>query len=424
MVNRDTYLNQLIHNMWNGEVKVITGIRRCGKSVLLFDLFHDYLLSQGVKEDHILTIKLDQRKYLVYRDPVVLCDYVEGLISAKKEEKFYLFIDEVQMANTKADTRNPNSKVTIYDMLNELRDYPNLDVYVTGSNSKGLAKDIATEFRGRATQIPVYPLSFSEFYSAFGGEEEKALNTYVLFGGMPRLLSMSDEREKKSYLSDLFRLVYLKDIEERNRVEREDVLGEILDYLASQIGTLTNPNSIARYLNSIGKEKINANLITRYLQIIEDSFLLAEAKRFDVKGKRYFDYPSKYYFTDLGLRNARLNFRQFDSGQLMENLIYNELVRRGYSVDVGVVLDRRDYKDKQKEIDFVINDADRRVYIQWALAMNSKEKEEAELSPFFLTGDFFTKIIIQKDIPTSYYDEKGIFHMKLMDFLLNRIKLF
>ena len=232
MVKRDSYLERLIHNMWNGEVKVITGIRRCGKSVMLFDLFYEYLLSQGVPEDHILKLELDQRRYYKYRNPITLCEYVEDTVCDKKEEKFYLFIDEVQYTAKVVDEENGGITVTIYDMLNELKAYRNLDVYVTGSNSKGLSKDIATEFRGRATQIHVYPLSFKEYYSYVGGDERKALDTYMLYGGMPRLLALEDEKDKKDYLTSLFKEVYIRDIVERNKIEREDILGDILDFLA------------------------------------------------------------------------------------------------------------------------------------------------------------------------------------------------
>ena len=257
MIERDSYLNRMIHNMWNGEIKVITGIRRSGKSVLLFDLFHGYLLSQGINEDHIIKIELDQRRYYKFRNPIKLCEYVEAFVSGKKEERFYLFIDEVQLTTKVIDKENGNLEVSIYDMLNELKSYSNLDVYVTGSNSKGLSKNIATEFRGRATQIHVFPLSFKEFYSHVGGDEKKALDTYMLYGGMPRLLALPDEKDKKDYLSSLYRELYVKDIVERNGIEREDILNDILDFLASQISSLTNPANIANALTSMKNEKVN-----------------------------------------------------------------------------------------------------------------------------------------------------------------------
>lgn len=424
MIKREPYLNRLIRNMWNGEIKVITGIRRCGKSVLLFDLFYEYLLSQGVGEDHILKIELDQRRYYKYRNPIVLCEYVENTIKERNDEKFYLFIDEVQLTAKVVDRENGDIEVTIYEMLNELKAYKNLDVYVTGSNSKGLSKDIATEFRGRATQIHVFPLSFAEFYSAVGGDERKALDTYMLYGGMPRLLALEDEKDKKDYLMSLYSELYVRDIVERNGIEREDVLNDILDFLASQISSLTNPNNIANAISSMKNEKINASMVSNYVQYIIDSFLVSMAKRYDVKGKTYFKYPNKYYYTDIGLRNARLNYRQYDPGHIMENMIYSELLRRGYSVDVGMVCDRTSGSKVQKEIDFVVNDADKKIYIQSAFRMDTDQKESSELSSLMLTKDFFKKIVVRMDVPHNYYDDNGIFHCNLIDFLLDRVELF
>ena len=424
MIKRDFYLNRMIHHMWNGEVKVITGIRRCGKSVLLFDLFYEYLLLQGVQEDHVIKIELDQRRYYKFRNPITLCEYIEGLVANKKEEQFYLFIDEVQLTSKVIDKENGGIEVSIYDMLNELKAYKNLDVYVTGSNSKGLSKDIATEFRGRATQIHVFPLSFEEFYSHIGGDERKALDTYMLYGGMPRLLALTDEKDKKDYLSSLYSELYIKDIVERNSIEREDILNDLLDFLASQISSLTNPTNIANALTSIKNEKVNSTLVSNYVQHIIDSFLISMAKRYEVKGKTYFKYPNKYYYTDIGLRNARLNYRQYDPGHIMENIIYNELLRRGYSVDVGVVTDRTGGANVQKEIDFVVNDADKKIYIQSAFQMDTDKKESSELASLILTKDFFKKIIVRMDIPHNFYDDNGIFHCNLIDFLLNRVELF
>ena len=424
MIKRDSYLQRLIHNMWNGEIKVITGIRRCGKSVLLFDLFYDYLISQEVPEDNIIRIELDQRRYYKYRNPITLCEYIESIVNERKDEKFYLFIDEVQLTTKVTDVENGGIEVTIYDMLNEFKAYKNLDVYVTGSNSKGLSKDIATEFRGRATQIHVFPLSFAEFYSYAGGDERKALDTYMLYGGMPRLLALEDEKDKKSYLTSLYSELYIRDIVERNGIEREDILNDILDFLASQISSLTNPTNIANSLSSMKNEKINSPLITNYVQYIIDSFLISMAKRYDVKGKTYFKYPNKYYYTDIGLRNARLNYRQFDPGHIMENIIYNELLNRGYSVDVGVVSDRTGGGNIQKEIDFVVNDADKKIYIQSAFRMNNEKKESSELASLMLTKDFFKKIIVRMDIPHNFYDDNGIFHCNLIDLLLDRVELF
>ena len=410
MVSRDSYLNRLIRHRRNGEIKVITGIRRCGKSVLLFDLFYEYLLSQGVSDDHIIKIELDQRRFYKFRNPITLCEYVESVVQEKANEQFYLFIDEVQLTTKVIDKENGGIEVTIYDMLNELKAYKNLDVYVTGSNSKGLSKDIATEFRGRATQIHVFPLSFAEFYSYVGGDERKALDTYMLYGGMPRLLTLEDEKDKKDYLTSLYSELYVKDIVERNKIEREDILNDILDFLASQISSLTNPTNIAYAIASMKKEKVNPTLVSNYVQFIMDSFLISMAKRYDVKGKTYFNYPNKYYYTDVGLRNARLNYRQYDPGHIMENIIYNELLQRGYSVDVGVVYDRTGGGKTQKEIDFVVNNADKKIYIQSAFRMDTEKKESTELLSLLLAKDFFKKVVVRMDIPHSFYDENGIFY--------------
>lgn len=424
MINRDYYLNRIIHNMWNGEVKVITGIRRCGKSVLLFDLFYNYLIGQGVSENDIIKIELDQRRYYKYRNPITLCEYVEGFVNEDKTKKRYLFIDEVQMTQKIVDKENGGIEVTIYDMLNELKAYKNLDVYVTGSNSKGLSADIATEFRGRATQIHIHPLSFDEYYSYIGGNAKEALDQYMLYGGMPRLLALDNEVDKKEYLISLYRELYIKDIVERNGIEREDILNDILDFLASQISSLTNPTKITNSIASIKNEKLNPSLVSRYIEYIKDSYLISQAKRYDIKGKTYFKYPNKYYYADLGLRNARLNYRQFDPGHIMENIIYNELISRGYSVDVGVVTDRSNSQNVQKEIDFVVNNADKKIYIQSALRMDTEEKTASELTSLLLTKDFFKKIIIRLDIPHSFYDDDGIFHCNLIDFLLKKVELF
>lgn len=424
MIERKYYLERIIHNMWNGEIKVITGLRRSGKSVLLFELFYDYLIKHGVEETEIIKFELDQRRYYKYRNPIALCEYVENLVSTNKDKKYYLFIDEVQFTVKVVDKENGGIEVSIYDMLNELKSYKNLDVYVTGSNSRMLSKDIATEFRGRATQIHVYPLSFDEFYSFVGGDKRAALDQYMLYGGMPRVAGISDEADKKDYLSRLYEELYVKDIVERNDLEREDILNAILDYTASQIGSLTNPTNIANALTSMRQEKINAALVSAYLTHTMDAFLISMAKRYDVKGKTYFNYPNKYYYTDVGLRNARLNYRQYDPGHIMENIIYNELVKRGYSVDVGVVVERTKNERTQREIDFVVNDGDRRIYIQSAYQMDTEQKTNTELLSLKLTGDFFKKIVIRMDIPHNFYDDNGFYHCNLIDFLLGDIELF
>ena len=424
MIKREFYLNQIIRNMWNGEIKVITGIRRCGKSVLLFDLFYDYLIENGTPKENIIKIELDQRKFYKFRNPITLCEYIESVVTEKENEKFYLFIDEVQFTQKMVDKENGGIEVTIYDMLNELKSYKNLDVYVTGSNSKMLSSDIATEFRGRATQIRIYSLSFEEFYSYKGGDEKKALDEYMLYGGLPRATQIGDENDKKSYLTSLYRELYIKDIVERNGIEREDVLEDILDFLASQIGSLTNPANIANAISSMRNEKINQSMAANYIKHTIDSFLISRARRYDIKGKSYFNYPNKYYYTDIGLRNARLNYRQFDAGHIMENIIYNDLIRRGYSVDVGVVVDRQKGANAQKEVDFVVNENDKKLYIQSSVRIENEAKETAELRSLMLTGDFFKKIIVRMDIPHNFYDDNGIYHCNLIDFLLGNVELF
>lgn len=424
MIKRELLLNQLIRNMWNGEIKVITGIRRSGKSFLLFQLFYQYLLERQVSEKNIISISLDQRKYYKFRNPIKLCEYVEDIVLSHKDEKYYLFVDEVQFTNKVKDKENDNIEVTIYDMLNELKSYSNLDVYVTGSNSKMLSSDIATEFRGRATQIQVFPLSFEEYYSFVGGDENKAFQNYMLYGGMPRVLSLQSEEEKKKYLRSLYQELYIKDVVERNHLEREDILNEMLNFLSSSISSLTNPNHIAHVISNEKKETINSSMISNYIKYCIDSFLIYKAERYDIKGRTYFSYPNKYYYIDTGLRNARLNYRQYDPGHLMENIIYIELLRRGYSVDIGVVKDRRNQQTLFKEIDFIVNDNDKKVYIQSALQIDDKEKENSEKSSLLLTKDFFKKVMIRLDIAHNFYDEDGVFHCSLIDFLLHRVDLF
>lgn len=417
MINRDSYLQKVVDYMWDGQIKVITGIRRCGKSTLLFHLFYDYLLKKGVKAENIIQLELDKRKFAKYRSPIVLAEFVEKQVKDRRK-KYYLFIDEIQFCYAVPDPDNAGHEITVYDLLNELKDYENLDVYVTGSNSKMLSKDVATEFRGRASQIQVYPLSFSEYHGYKGGSARDNFDTYMVYGGMPYLLKLKNPEQQKKYLSSLFDEVYIKDIVERNRVERPDILANIMENLSSQVGSLTNPTNITNSLKSVKNEKLSVNTVSDYIGYCKDAFIVNEAKRYDVKGKHYFDYPNKYYYMDVGLRNALLNFRQIDPGHLMENVIYNELVSRGYSVDVGVVVDRRSGEKIKKEIDFVVNDGDKRLYIQSAWAMNTNEKIEAELDSLKLAKDFFAKIVVQNDIPETFRDNDGILHMKLIDFLL------
>lgn len=382
-----------------------------------------FFSKKKVKEE-IIKIELDQCRNYKYRNPINLCEFIESTVLENRDKQYYLFIDEVQFTQKVIDIENGNIEVTIYDMLNELKAYKNLDVYVIESNSHALSKDVATEFRGRATQIHIYPLSFEEYYSFVGGDERKALDEYMLYGGLPRLLTLKDERDKKMYLTSLYKELYIKDIVERYKIEREDVLNDILDFLASQISSLTNPTNIANSIASMRNEKINPTLVSKYIEYITESFLINTARRFDIKGKSYFNYPNKHYYVDTGLRNIRLNFRQFDPGHLMENIIYNDLLRRRYSVYVGVVYDRTNGSTLQKEIDFIVNDCDRKLYIQSTFRMDNDNKTSAELASLMLAKDFFKKIIIRMDIPHHFYDENGILHCNLIDFLLGKVELF
>ena len=424
-IKRDSYLKQLISYRFDGLVKVITGIRRCGKSYLLKKIYREYLLQNGVREDQIIIIELDLAKDIRFRNPLELSSFVRKTVEGKKEE-YYLFVDEIQMSDEVPNPYNGSGKkITFYDALNDLRSLPNLDVYVTGSNSKMLSSDILTEFRGRSDEIRVHPLSFAEYYSAVGGDKSEAFDDYSFYGGMPLIISRPDDGAKMNYLKSLFSEVYIKDIAERKRIERQDVLEMIIDLLCSSIGSLTNPNKIADTLRSKQTAGVSPNTIRAYIGHLEDSFLFSESKRYDVKGKSYFDSPNKYYCEDLGLRNARIGFRQQEITHIMENIIYNELVIRGFSVDVGVVF-ARTVNEKgnsvrtPREIDFIVTSGSKKTYIQSAYSMPTEEKREAELRPFALTGDSFPKIVVRKDIGKRWYDEKGILNINIIDFLLDK----
>ena len=423
-IKRENYLQQMISFMWDGQVKVITGIRRCGKSYLLNVLFRNYLLEQKVSPDNIISIELDLTKDIKYRDPLAMAEYVRSKVEGQAEQ-YYLFVDEIQMSDEVKNPYNPDGKnITFYDALNDLRSLPNLDVYVTGSNSKMLSKDILTEFRGRSDEIHVHPLSFAEYYSAVGGDKEDAFEEYAFYGGMPLILSRPNDTAKANYLSSLFTEVYLKDIVERKKIEREDILGQLLDLLCSSVGSLTNPKKIADTLRSRTGENTSQNTISAYIDHLEDAFLFSEAKRYDVKGRRYFEYPYKYYCEDIGLRNARIGFRQQEMTHIMENIIYNELIIRGFSVDVGVIYaneknEKGSYTKTAREIDFIASQGGRKVYIQSAFALPDDAKTEQELRPFSLTGDSFPKIVVRKDIRKRWYDDQGVLNIGLTEYLLD-----
>lgn len=420
IIKREDYLNRIIDKKENGLIKVITGIRRCGKSFLLFNLFYDYLIESGVRDEQIITIALDDDTFVQYRDPDELSKYIRGKIVSR--DMYYILIDEVQYAISKDELKNPDN-IRLYNVLNGLLRLRNVDIYVTGSNSKMLTKDVLTAFRGRGDEVRVYPISFKEYYAFVGGDKSEAYEEYALYGGMPLALTKKGEAEKIGYLQNLFTEVYFKDIVERYDIELSDVLSELTDDLCSSVGSLTNASKIANTLQTVKNIKVSGTTVANYLNYLTESFLFSNAKRYDVKGKRYFEYPSKYYCTDIGLRNARLNFRQQEETHIMENIIYNELLRRGHSVDVGVVeiVETADGKrtKKQCEIDFVVNIGAKKYYIQSALNVTDPAKLETELRPLKNTKDFFKKIIISKTAAKSWTDEDGILHLGLYEFLLN-----
>lgn len=420
VIQRNEYLDKMTGKKGNGLIKVITGIRRCGKSFLLFNLFYDHLLESGVKEEQIISIALDDDLYLKYRDPDELSRYIRGKIVNK--DMYYILIDEIQYAITKEELKNPEN-IRLYNVLNGLMRLRNVDIYVTGSNSKMLTRDVLTAFRGRGDEIKVFPLSFAECFAYMGGDKSEAYEEYALYGGMPLVLTKKSNAEKMTYLQNLFTEVYFKDIVERYDIELPDVLSELTDDLCSSVGSLTNANKISNTLRTVRNLKVSSTTVSNYLNYLIESFLFSNAKRYDVKGKKYFEYPSKYYCTDIGLRNARLNFRQQEETHIMENIIYNELLRREYSVDVGVVeiVEGNGGKrtKKQCEIDFVINKGSKKYYIQSALNVSEPSKLEAELRPLKHTKDFFKKIIIVKTSMKPWTDENGILHLGLYEFLLN-----
>lgn len=427
-IKRNQYLNKLISYMWDGQIKVITGIKRCGKSYLLHHIFHDYLVDNKVKEENILSYQLDLTKDIFFRNPLELAKTVRKTVEGK-EEQYYLFIDEIEMADEVENPYNPaGKKITFYDALNDLNALSNLDIYVTGSNSKMLSSDILTQFRGRSDEIRVRPLSFREYFSAVSVDKNAAFDDYAFYGGMPMVLSRKDDVSKMDYLKALFSEVYLKDIVERKKVKREDILSLILDLHCSSIGSLTNPNGIANSLNLrqklSGAETASVNTIKSYISYLEDAYLFEECRRFDVKGRNYFDYPNKYYCVDVGLRNARIGFWQQEMTHIMENIIYNDLRIRGYEVDVGVVYACEKNKSNQlaqvaKEIDFIATRGNRKIYIQSAYAMENEDKIRTENKPLTLTGDFFPRIIVRHDISKRWYDDKGILNIGIVDFLLD-----
>ena len=412
-IKRDKYLNDLVIRMHNGLIKVITGMRRSGKSYLVFHIFRQYLRKQGTPDSHVISMALDERRNRSYRDPDVLLDYIDSLI--QDGEMYYILLDEVQMLDE------------FEEVLNSLLHIGNVDIYVTGSNSRFLSKDVITEFRGRGDEVHIYPLSFREFMQVYEGDPYQGFAEYMIYGGLPLAVTMKTEEQKISYLTNLFRETYLKDIIERHQLERIQEMEDLVHILASSIGSLTNVPKIEATFKSVLHSNISSNTIRQYISYLEDAFIISKADRYNVKGRKYIGSPMKYYFEDPGLRNALLGFRQVEETHLMENVIYNELRRRGFSVDVGVVEVREQYdghsKRKQLEIDFVANQGSRRYYIQSALNIPTEEKRMQEKNSLIRVGDSFKKIIVVRDIVHLKRDEDGITTMSIYDFLLNENSL-
>lgn len=413
-IKRNRYLNTLISKKHNGLIKVITGMRRCGKSYLLFTLFKDHLLSDGIDEDHIIEIAFDAFENKKYRDPDVLYPYLKEQI--KDDAMYYVLLDEVQLLGE------------FESILNSLIRMKNVDVYATGSNARFLSKDVITEFRGRGDEVHMYPLSFAEFMSVYPGTKQDGWNEYMLYGGIPLVLEFTTPDQKIAFLKSLFEETYISDIVGRHNIRNKAELEELLNILSSAIGSLTNPQKLSATFQTVKKKKISNSTIKRYIDYLCDSFLIDSAIRYDVKGKKYIDTPVKYYFTDMGLRNARLNFRQIEETHSMENIIFNELKMRGFNVDVGVIMQHETNEKgtnirKQLEIDFVCNQGSKRYYIQSAYAIPDQAKMEQEQRSLMLTGDFFKRIIITKYTPAPYYNESGVLIMNVYDFLLNENSL-
>ena len=413
-IKRDRYLNTLISKEYNGLIKVITGMRRCGKSYLLFTLFKEHLLSEGVAEDHIIEIAFDAFENRKYRDPDVLYPYLKEQI--KDDAMYYVLLDEIQLLGE------------FESILNSLIRMKNVDVYVTGSNARFLSKDVITEFRGRGDEVHMHPLSFAEFMSVYQGTKQDGWNEYMLYGGIPLVLEFTTPDQKIAFLKSLFEETYISDIVGRHHIRNKAELEDLLNILSSAIGSLTNPEKLSATFQTVKKKKISTSTLRRYIDYLCDYFLIDSAIRYDVKGKKYIDTPVKYYFTDMGLRNARLNFRQIEETHSMENIIFNELKMRGFNVDVGVIVQydtngKGNGIRKQLEIDFVCNQGSKRYYIQSAYAIPDQAKMEQEQRSLMLTGDFFKRLIITKDTPAPYYNESGVLIMSVYDFLLNQNSL-
>jgi len=413
-IKRDIHLKKLIDSKHNGMIKVVTGLRRSGKSYLLFNLFCQHLKESGIADDHIIKVDLEDRRNKRLRDPDALLNYIDSCMT--DQQMYYILLDEVQYVSE------------FEDVLNSYLKIENADVYVTGSNSRFLSTDVITEFRGRGEEIRIFPLSFREFMSVYQGSKEKGLEEYMLYGGLPKILDYPTIEHKTEYLKGLFKTTYLTDIKERYKIRNDDDLEELIDIAASSIGGLTNPSKLEKTFQTVKRSNITHMTIKSYLDMLQDVFLIERSVRYDIKGRKYIDTPAKYYFSDLGLRNARINFRQYEESHLMENLIYNELRLRGMSVDVGVVV--RNEKDangvsvrKQLEVDFVCNQGSQRYYIQSALRLSNKEKREQEVRSLKSINDSFRKFVITEDLISRYQDNEGITYMNIYEFLLDENSL-
>lgn len=426
IISRDRYQQKLISLRNNGQVKIITGIRRCGKSFLLNTIYRNYLLQNGVQEAQIIMLDLDDDSNARYRNPIELSEYLRRYI-ADDTKHYYLLIDEIQKVRSVSNPYLPEEEIGFVDVLNGLRKLPNVDIYVTGSNSKMLSSDIATEFRGRGDIIPLAPLTYDEFYNAYPGEKRFAWREFIMYGGMPKVLSIESHEDKAQYLIGLFQLIYIKDILERNKLKADEaVLNELLNVISSSVGSLTNPTKIADTFQTLKKIKIKNETISRYLDCFIDAFILQKAFRYDIKGRAYIETPLKYYYTDIGLRNAKLNFRQNEENHIMENILFNELAARGFCVDVGVVpIRKKDTTGKLKlshlEVDFVVNKGEKRYYIQSALTVAEESKRQQELASLNHINDSFTKMVIVKDDTLPWTDERGVKYINIEDFLLKDI---
>ncbi|MBQ2398090.1 MAG: ATP-binding protein [Bacteroidales bacterium] len=430
-IERKRNLQRLINSRQNGQIKIITGVRRCGKSYLLGVLYRDYLLQDGVLPEQIISIELDNDINIRYRNPLELGNYIRDRVSDKKTD-YYILLDEIQMVESIDNPFLPkgsSAKITFVDVLLGLKSLPNVDVYVTGSNSKMLSSDVATAFRDRGEQIHITPLTYEEFYAAYPNDKRYAWREFMTYGGMPFVLHKNTHEEKSKYLQDLFRLTYIKDVIERNRLRANvEVIDELLNVVASSVGSLSNPSRLSNTFQSVKGLKIKNETISSYLDCFIDAYILSKAYRYDIKGRSYIDTPLKYYFTDIGLRNARLNFRQQEENHIMENILYNELIARDFNIDVGVVeynhLDENGKKVRsQLEVDFVVNKTDKRYYIQSALTVANEEKRKQETNSLNRIDDSYTKIVIVRDNILPWIDDKGVQYINIEDFLLERINV-